>query len=277
MKRYKKSPLPFQGQKRNFIKEFEGMIKELPDNYIVVDLFGGSGLLSHTAKQVNPNLRVIYNDFDGFRDRLEEIPRTNKIVSTIKSLVESAGIPRSKKIPDHTKEEIDKYLKEENNLQPIDVITISSSLVFSGKVASDLSELEKQTYYNNTISANYNCDNYLDGLEISQKCYRELVREFGDCDNVLFIADPPYLSTEAGNYKSTYWKLGDFLDVLTEINGRDFIFFTSSKSNLIELCEWIDKIYKDSPIKGAKVFERGNRVNWDCNAGYTDYLIYKRK
>lgn len=52
LKRYKVAPLPFQGQKRNFVEPFVGKLKELSqsqDIKVVVDLFGGSGLLSHTA------------------------------------------------------------------------------------------------------------------------------------------------------------------------------------------------------------------------------------
>ena len=56
--------------------------------------------------------------------------------------------------------------------------------------------------------------------------------------NVVFLVDPPYLSTEVGTYKM-YWKLSDYLDVLTVLNKRDFLYFTSNKSSIIELCEWI--------------------------------------
>ena len=51
---FKTAPLPFQGQKRNFVEPFVGTLKELSqsqDIKVVVDLFGGSGLLSHTAKR----------------------------------------------------------------------------------------------------------------------------------------------------------------------------------------------------------------------------------
>ena len=71
---YLTAPLPFQGQKRNFVGEFRAALSELnPAGEIttIVDLFGGSGLLSHTAKRHAPECRVIYNDFDGYRERLE--------------------------------------------------------------------------------------------------------------------------------------------------------------------------------------------------------------
>ena len=43
---YNQAPLPFQGQKRKFVKLFAEKIETLPDDTIFVDLFGGSGLLS---------------------------------------------------------------------------------------------------------------------------------------------------------------------------------------------------------------------------------------
>lgn len=56
------APLPFVGQKRMFAREFTKVLQQFPDDTIFVDLFGGSGLLSHIAKRKKPNARVIYND-----------------------------------------------------------------------------------------------------------------------------------------------------------------------------------------------------------------------
>lgn len=50
-KQYNSAPLPFQGQKRMFAKEFIKVLQQFPDGTVFVDLFGGSGLLSH----INPN------------------------------------------------------------------------------------------------------------------------------------------------------------------------------------------------------------------------------
>ena len=69
-KTYNASPLPFQGQKRRFLKPFCDRIADFPNDTIFVDLFGGSGLLSRGAKDVNESFRVIYNDYDHFTDRL---------------------------------------------------------------------------------------------------------------------------------------------------------------------------------------------------------------
>ena len=57
---YVQAPLPFQGQKRRFLKPFRTALEDFPDDAIYVDLFGGSGLLSHTVKQMYPDAKVIY-------------------------------------------------------------------------------------------------------------------------------------------------------------------------------------------------------------------------
>ena len=61
-KQYLSAPLPFQGQKRMFAKEYIKVLQQFPDGTTFVDLFGGSGLLSHIAKYQKPNSTVIYND-----------------------------------------------------------------------------------------------------------------------------------------------------------------------------------------------------------------------
>ena len=61
------APLPFMGQKRKFLKQFKPALMQYCPTATYVDLFGGSGLLSHTVKSEYPTARVIYNDFDNYR------------------------------------------------------------------------------------------------------------------------------------------------------------------------------------------------------------------
>ena len=56
---YQSAPLPFMGQKRMYVKEFKEVLKQFPDDAVYVDLFGGSGLLSHVTKREKPNATVI--------------------------------------------------------------------------------------------------------------------------------------------------------------------------------------------------------------------------
>ena len=80
-KNFKNAPLPFMGQKRNFLNKFVEALEKYPENGIYVDLFGGSGLLSHTVKQRYPKARVVYNDYDNFSQRLKNIERTNVLLA----------------------------------------------------------------------------------------------------------------------------------------------------------------------------------------------------
>ncbi len=45
----------------------------------IIDVFGGSGLLSHVAKGLKPKAKVIYNDFGGYAERLNHITETNQL------------------------------------------------------------------------------------------------------------------------------------------------------------------------------------------------------
>ena len=90
------APLPFVGQKRMFAKHFIEVIKQYPAGTVFVDLFGGSGLLSHITKHFHPESRVIYNDFDNYRHRIDNIPRTNRLLSLIRPISEQ--FPRHKPI-----------------------------------------------------------------------------------------------------------------------------------------------------------------------------------
>ena len=103
--------------------------------------------------------------------------------------------------------------------------------------------------------------------------YRELYEKYKDEPNVVFIVDPPYLSTEVGTYKM-YWHLSDYLDVLNVLKGKPFVYFTSDKSSIIELCEWLgNNKTLGNPFEGCKRFEFNAHVNFD--AGYKDMMLVK--
>lgn len=84
IKEFNQSPLPFQGQKRQFFKEFKCHLKAFQTKTIFVDLFGGSGLLSHIVKTQRPDAKVIWNDYDYFIDRLSNINKTNSLLARLR-------------------------------------------------------------------------------------------------------------------------------------------------------------------------------------------------
>ena len=248
-KQYFSAPLPFQGQKRMFAKEYIKVLHQLPDSTTFVDLFGGSGLLSHIAKCEKPNSTVVYNDFDGYRLRLEHIPQTNELLAELRKIVD---VPRRKPILGEMRERVLSCIRRH---------------------ATKFSDFEKETLYNNIKAADYpSCSDYLDGLVITSCDYKEVFERYKDVPGVVFLVDPPYLSTDSKTYKM-YWKLSDYLDVLTILSGHRFIYFTSNKSSIVELCEWIGKNKLISnPFENCHRREFNAHVNY--NASYTDIMLY---
>jgi hypothetical protein len=87
------------------------------------------------------------------------------------------------------------------------------------------------------------------------------------------MVDPPYLSTDVGSYKN-YWKLKDYLDVLDVLDGTNYMYFTSNKSHIIELCEWMaNKPALYNPFEGSTSCTTNNQINF--NASYTDIMLHK--
>lgn len=270
---YNAAPLPFMGQKRRFVGEFKKAIGQFADATVFVDLFGGSGLLSHITKQERPDARVVYNDFDDFHQRLENIPRTNALLTDIRNFV-GGGIPKSQRLSEEVRSRIIDRIKVEEQTGLVDYITLAGSLLFSGRYVTSLEELAKETFYHKIRQADYACGSYLDGVEIVKSDYRQLFEQYKDMPGVVFLVDPPYLSTEVGAYKC-YWKLADYLDVLKCLQGHSYVYFTSSKSQIIELVDWFTRAQFDSnPFEGAE--RREFNVTINPTSKYTDIMMYKQ-
>lgn len=268
------APLPFVGQKRMFAREYIKVLEQFKDSTVFVDLFGGSGLLSQITKRMRPDAKVVYNDFDNYRKRLENIPRTNLLLADFRRIAE--GVPRHKPITGEARERI--YMRieqEEKEWGYVDYITISSSLMFSMKYKMSLDGMRKEVLYNDIRKSDYPpCSDYLEGLEITSKDYREVFNEYKDTPGVVFLVDPPYLSTDVSTY-SMCWKLSDYLDVLTVLTGHSFVYFTSNKSSIVELCEWMGRNRTlGNPFEGSVRSEFNAHMNY--SSGYTDIMLYKR-
>ncbi len=267
------APLPFQGQKRMFISQFKQILKQYPEDAVFVDLFGGSGLLSHVTKKEKPQSTVIYNDYDNYQRRLKNISRTNILLAEIRCLLKDS--PRGKLIPNYLREKIyERFEREEKKYGFVDYITFSSSLLFSMKYAVNLESFRKESLYNNIRRSDYRCDGYLEGLIITSLDYRELFEQYKDTPNVVFLVDPPYLTTDVGTYTMS-WKLSDYLDVLKVLNGTTFIYFTSEKSSIIELCQWMGNNQNlGNPFEKAVKVELKAHVNY-CSS-YKDIMLYNQ-
>nr|WP_314566540.1 DNA adenine methylase [uncultured Campylobacter sp.] len=272
--KFNRAPLPFQGQKRNFIKQFNELIKDEFMSYrngIFIDAFGGSGLLSHNIKQIYPNARVIYNDYDGYCERLAHIGETNEILRAISPIYKKYGKGRS--ISPEDKDEITQILDDfKNKGFYIDWLTFSSVLFYGGSYAHNETEFKKEKRFFSGANGSvpqYSAKGYLEGVEIARKDAMELIKEF-DGQDVVLILDPPYLQTDKAGYKC-FWGLRDFLKMIRLVR-EPFIFFSSENSDILP---YIDdriendgcEIFKDYKIKQAELNNRGKPK--------PDYMIYK--
>lgn len=273
-KHYLSAPLPFVGQKRMFAREFIKVLEQYPDNTVFVDLFGGSGLLSHITKCQKPDATVIYNDFDNYRFRLENIPRTNALLADLRRIVQ--GVPKHGCIKGEMRERAFARLeREEREHGYIDFITVSSALMFSMKYKLSIPEMRKEALYNNIRQSDYPpASGYLDGITVVSCDYKVLFERYKDMPGVVFLVDPPYLSTDVGTH-NMYWRLSDYLDVLTVLAGHSFVYFTSNKSSIIELCEWLGRNRTlGNPFAECRKVEFNATLNY--NATYTDMMLYTR-
>ncbi|MEX4428735.1 DNA adenine methylase, partial [Haemophilus influenzae] len=226
---FKQAPLPFIGQKRMFLKQFETILNDnIPDDgegWTIIDTFGGSGLLSHTAKRLKPKAHVIYNDFDGYAERLVHIDDTNALRAQIFAKI-SNTTPKNKRLPKSLKAEIIQIIDEFQGYK--DLNCLASWLLFSGQQVGSLEELYRKDFWHCVRLSDYpGAEGYLDGVEIVKESFHTLLPKFSDDPKALFVLDPPYLCTKQESYKqATYFDLIDFLR-LVNITRPPYVFFSS--------------------------------------------------
>jgi len=272
MRKYNSAPLPFQGQKRRFNRAFREALHKFKDATVFVDLFGGSGLLSHIVKCERPDARVVYNDFDNYSQRLQNIELTNQLLAKVRAIADK--YPRLSRLPQEAREAILKVVAEaEKSAGFVDYVTLSANILFSSSYVTDFDTLKTQGFYSKVRYQDYDrADGYLDGIEVVSRDYKAIFEQYKDIKGVVFLVDPPYLSTDVSSYKC-YWRLKDYLDVLTVIGDCSYFYFTSNKSEVVELCEWISEAkVSANPFKGAVRTEVG--VN-TYTTKYTDIMLYR--
>ena len=269
---YVQAPLPFQGQKRRFLKPFKTALNEFSPTAIYIDLFGGSGLLSHTVKSYYPDATVIYNDFDNYSERIANVGKTNALLTDIRTIC-ARQPARKERLDENIRLEIIARIEAEKGF--IDWVTISSSVLFSMNYVTSLEQLKKEKFYNKVRLSDYKADGYLDGVNIVRKDYRKLFEEYKSHSNVVFLVDPPYLSTDCSTYsRPDYWKLSDYLNVLKTIEDQSYFYFTSNKSQIIELCDWMEtNSYARNPFADSTTVKVNTSLTY--NASYEDIMIYR--
>ncbi|STP05651.1 hypothetical protein [Haemophilus parainfluenzae] len=274
---FKQAPLPFVGQKRMFLKHFATVLNENiegdGEGWTIIDTFGGSGLLSHAAKHIKPKARVIYNDFDGYAERLVHIDDINKLRAELYSAVSNAT-PKNKRMTKDCRAECVRIIQDFEGYK--DLNCLASWLLFSGQQVATLEDLFQCDFWHCIRQSDYpKADGYLDGVEIVRESFHTLLPKFADNPKALFVLDPPYLCTRQESYKqATYFDLIDFLR-LVNITRPPYIFFSSTKSEFVRFIEYI----QEDKVDNWQVFDGVKRIVVNASASYSgkyeDNMIYK--
>jgi hypothetical protein len=141
--------------------------------------------------------------------------------------------------------------------------------------ALNLDELKKETLYNRIRQSDYCADDYLNDIEIVKENYKDLYLQYGK-ENIVYIIDPPYLTTDTKTYNSDrYWSLKDYLDVLSLLKESNYILFTSGKSHIIELCEWFGENGYNNPLLNATITKKSAKPTY--NSTFEDIMIVQKK
>lgn len=274
---FKQAPLPFVGQKRMFLKHVETVLNKHIENdgesWTIVDVFGGSGLLSHTAKQLKPKATVIYNDFDGYAERLKHIDDINKLREIIFNCLHGI-ISKNGRL---SKEIKAKIISKINNFQGYkDLSCLASWLLFSGQQVSSFEALFAKDFWHCVRQSDYpSAEGYLDGIEIVSESFHKLIPRYKDQEKVLLLLDPPYLCTRQESYKqATYFDLIDFLRLIN-LTKPPYIFFSSTKSEFIRYLDYMQECKTDN----WQAFDGYERIvvkaSTSKDGAYEDNMIYK--
>ncbi|HHK6175917.1 TPA: hypothetical protein ACQWQ6_000120 [Haemophilus influenzae] len=274
---FKQAPLPFIGQKRMFLKHFETVLNENikgnGEGWTIIDTFGGSGLLSHTAKRLKPKARIIYNDFDGYAERLAHIDDINRLRAELYSVVGNTT-SKNKRMTKDCKAECIRIIQNFKGYK--DLNCLASWLLFSGQQVATLDDLFQHNFWHCIRQSDYpKADGYLDGVEIVKESFHTLLPKFSNDPKALFVLDPPYLCTKQESYKqATYFDLIDFLR-LVNITRPPYVFFSSTKSEFIRFVNYMleDKVDNWQAFENAKRITVNAKLNYQV--AYEDNLVYK--
>lgn len=250
-------PLPFNGSKRYWINTLKEQFKDykLEPDVLIVDLFGGSGILSHLFAWMFPNNKVIYNDFDHYLDLFKEVDKINTMTEWGRQFLQEKGYRKNDKITMEDKDIILKQLNEifgekyEENNKLFNVIC--ANWCFSGR--NNLNGF----LYNKMTAKPYRAiveEYILPNITVINQDYKEIMKQLKDYDpsKLLFILDPPYLSTSKSFYNE-YWGIEETCNIIDICLKYKSILFESDKSEILPLIELLKRYSKlDIKMKISK-------------------------
>lgn len=274
---FKKAPLPFVGNKHKYVKYITKYtipyLKKnniINDDTIIVDVFGGSGILSHVFAYNLPNNQIVYNDYDNYTKYLkpENIKKFNKVLHYIRYIFNS--LKTDKITDDKMKTKIINIIKSEfpNFEGTYAEHLFNSNLTFQSlhsifdKNIVFYSHSLKQTDYPSDIYDKY----ILPNIKITHLDYNEIFDEFKKYKNIFYIIDPPYYDTDIKSYSDNL-ESDESIKVLKFAATHNSLYFESTKFKLNKIIKELKKKYK---IKDHKILAKNK---YTIQSNNTDYMI----
>lgn len=263
--KFTRAPLNFIGQKLNFLKEVLRYLstQSIGKDVVFLDLFGGSGLLSHNIKQAYPENKVVWNDFDNYQHRLDLIDISTRkiqefyyknILTDIKTQLGKKMSPEQKKL---FLDFISQWPKEQ-----LDLKTLASITQFMGTKQERDITTGKYSLFMNRFFLPKSYKLYLKDVTRERMDFRGLYEKYKE--NELFIlADPPYLETYTKCYTGDQWSFEDLSDLISIIKQHRFIYFSSSRVDHRNLLDGLDLKIKQRDMLMKHNKKASRKPNFD--------------
>lgn len=243
----KTSPVPFIGQKRNVIKHLYEYFKNIDfdEDVIIIDLFGGSGLLANLFKRMYPSNRVIWNDFDNMQEVYKNIDELNECKDKINKLLDKNNIRLKKYIPEDIMQEVYKIIQE------IDNAYMKAILLKGVCTGFNMNPAQNDGKGYRTLKQNpYIIGDFLEDVERVSCDFIELIEAYKN-KKTFWILDPPYINTDCKAYKAelSMEQISYLIEFLKDTENKH-VFFTSDRSQFYILYTML--LYKQPDIALSK-------------------------
>lgn len=257
--------LPFQGSKRRVLKYLYEALEDYDEDCVFVDLFGGSLALSVAIKNRYPSARVICNDYDNQQERYNNIDRLHEHLCYILNILKN--YTKNQKIEGDDRDNIINYLIKQEETGYVDYLSLSSYFCYGIIMCKNIEELKNIKLYNKRTTNIKKIKQDISTIEFEHADYIEIINKYKDVNNVVFIADPPYMCTNQDSYNGSF-NIITCLE-LPLLLGNRFIYYEGSKSN-------IENIHK---LFNSNAFENCKKISYTiaCGGGNTrkEFLLYR--
>ena len=235
-------PMPFRGNKSKWIKYLFSFFKDnklnLNKQTIIIDLFGGSGLLSILFKQLYPDNTVIFNDYDNYLGVLKEVDKIDDLRAKLYSYLSDTDHqePFSGTKVNHV---FDLIKHSGLNVENPKILGIISSWLM--QISGRQLTFKYKTLYNHVPVNPYKPKvieylQHFKDIKVIHQDYKAVINYFKTLKNVFYILDPPYLQSTKDFYKDTnQWSANNLLEIIDLALKHKSILFESTRSKPIIL------------------------------------------